>query len=134
MARPLAEEHGEDAIFADRFVQRGDQVLFGNGALLEVLFHQLVFAFGDELHQRFVARPWRRPRAGREFPRSFAAAIAAGRVGVCLHGDQIDHAVKSLRIGRWATGRERSCGPSAHVRSSISALNPPPPPALGWSI
>jgi len=39
----------EDAVFADGFVKRGDEVLFGDGALLEVLLHELVFAFGDQL-------------------------------------------------------------------------------------
>ena len=50
------EEHREDAVFADRLVQCGDQVLLGDGALLEELLHQLVFAFGDQLDQRLVTR------------------------------------------------------------------------------
>ena len=49
-----AEEDGEDAVFADGLVERGDEVLLGDGALLKVLFHQLVFAFGDELDQGLV--------------------------------------------------------------------------------
>ena len=93
------EEHGEDAVFADGFVERGDEVLFGDGALLEVLFHQLVFAFGDELDQSFVAGLGVGRERGGNFSGDFAAAVAAGRVGVGLHGDEIDDAVKALGVG-----------------------------------
>ena len=55
VGQAAGEQDREDAVFADGFVQRGDEVLFGDGALLEVLFHQLVFAFGDQLDQRFMA-------------------------------------------------------------------------------
>ena len=55
VGQAAGEEHGEDAVFADGFVERGDEVLFGDGALLEVLLHQLVFAFGDQLDQSFMA-------------------------------------------------------------------------------
>ena len=54
IGRAARKQHREDAVFADRFVQGGDQVLFGNGALGEKLLHQLVFAFGDQLHQGFM--------------------------------------------------------------------------------
>ena len=92
------KEHGEDAIFADSFVQRGDQVIFGNGALLEIFFHQLVFAFGNQLDERFVAGLGVGREGGGNLRGGFAAAIAAGRVRVSLHGDEIDHAVKALRV------------------------------------
>ena len=52
--QPAREQHREDAVFANRLVQRGDQVLLGNRALGEVLLHQLVFALGHQLHQRLV--------------------------------------------------------------------------------
>ncbi len=93
------KEHGEDAVFADGFMQRGDEVIFGDGALLEVLFHQLVFAFGDELDESFVAGLGVGGERGGNFSGDFAAAIAAGRVGVSLHGDEIDDAVKALGVG-----------------------------------
>ncbi len=67
VGQAAGEQHGEDAVFANGFVERGDEVLLGDGALLEVLFHELVFAFGDQLDERFVARPWRRRRGWREF-------------------------------------------------------------------
>ncbi len=68
VGQAAGEEHGEDAVFADGLVERGDEVLFGDGALLEVLFHQLVFAFGDQLYERLVAglgvgsQQWRESR------------------------------------------------------------------------
>ena len=40
-------EHGEDAVFANGFMESADEVLFGDGAFAEVLFHEIVFAFGD---------------------------------------------------------------------------------------
>ena len=33
-------------------MQRGDQVVFRDGAFFKILFHQLVFAFGDEQLKR----------------------------------------------------------------------------------
>ena len=93
------EQHREDAVFADGFVERGDEVVFGDGALLEELFHQLVFAFGDELDESFVAGLGVGSERGGNFSGDFAAAVAAGRVGVGLHGDEIDDAVKALRVG-----------------------------------
>ena len=36
---------------------------------------------------------------GGNFSGDFAAAIAAGRVGVSLHGDEIDDAVKAVGVG-----------------------------------
>ena len=93
------EEHREDAVFADGFVERGDEVVFGYSALFEVLLHELVFAFGDELDQRLVAGLGVGHKRGGNFRRDFAAAVAAGRIGVSLHGDEIDDAVKALRVG-----------------------------------
>src|SRR6185312_15135238 len=43
------EEDGENAVFADCFVKRGDEMVLGDGALLKEFFHQRVLAFGDEL-------------------------------------------------------------------------------------
>ena len=80
-------------------MERGDQVIFGDGAFLEVLFHQLVFAFGDELDESFVAGLGVGSERGGNFSGDFAAAIAAGRVGVGLHGDEIDDAVKAVGVG-----------------------------------
>ncbi len=93
------KEHGEDAVFANGFMERGDEVVFGDGAFLEILFHQLVFAFGDELDESFVAGLGIGSERGGNFGGDFAAAIAAGRVGVSLHGDEIDDAVKALGVG-----------------------------------
>ena len=93
------KKHGKDAVLANRLVERGDQVVFGDGALLEIFLHQLVFAFGDELDESFVARLGIGSERGRNFSgRDHTAAVAAGRVGVSLHGDEIDDAVKALRV------------------------------------
>ena len=54
VAEAAGVEDGEDAVFADGFVESGDEVLFGDGSFAEELFHELVFAFGDELDQGFV--------------------------------------------------------------------------------
>ena len=81
VGQAAGKEDGEDAVFADGFVERGDEVLFGDGALLEVLFHQLVFAFGDELDESFVAGLGIGGERGGNFAGDLAAAIAAGRVG-----------------------------------------------------
>ena len=99
----------------------------------KILFHQLVFAFGDELDEGFVAGLGVGGERGGNFGGDFAAAIAAGRVGVGLHGDEIDDAVKALRVemGNWTGTQLR---PQRSCRSSMRALRPPPPPALGWSI
>ena len=127
------KEHGEDAVFADGFMKRGDEVVFGDGAFLEVLLHQLVFAFGDELDESFVAGLGVGSERRGNFRGDFAAAIAAGRVGVGLHGDEIDYAVKALGVGDGQLDGNTVAAP-ALVRSSMRALKPPPPPALGWSI
>ena len=68
-------------------MQCGDEVVLGDGAFLKIFFHQLVFAFGDELDESFVARLGVGSERGGNFSGDFAAAIAAGRVGVSLHGD-----------------------------------------------
>ena len=66
-------------------MERGDEVIFIDGALLEVLFHQLVFALGDQLYQCLVAgfgiggqRGWNLNH--------LAAAVAAGGVAEGFHG------------------------------------------------
>ena len=92
------EQDGEDAVFANGFVERGDEVLLGDGALGEVLFHQLVFAFGDQFDQRFVGGLGRLGEAGGNFG-DLAAAVAVGRVVEGLHGDQVDDAVKTVGVG-----------------------------------
>ena len=79
-------------------MQGGDQMLFGDGALLKVLFHQLVFTFGDELDKSFVARLGVGGEGGGNFGGDFAAAVAAGCVSESLHGDEVDDAVKSVGV------------------------------------
>ncbi len=99
VAEAAAEEHGEDAVFADGLMQRGDQVLPGERAGVEVLLHQLVFAFRYELDQRLVAGLGVGGEAGGNLSGDLAAAVAAGGVIEGLHGDQIDDAAKALCAG-----------------------------------
>ena len=99
VGQAAGKEDREDAVFADGLMQRGDEVLLGDGALLEVLLHQLVFAFGDQLDQRLVAGLGVGGHAGGNFAGDLAAAIAAGGVVIGLHGDQVDHAVEALGVG-----------------------------------
>src|SRR3984957_17465966 len=76
----------------------GDEVVFRDSAFFKILLHQLVFAFGDELDESFVAGLGVGSERGGNFSGDFAAAIAAGRVGVRLPGDKMDDAVKTLRV------------------------------------
>ena len=99
VSQAAGEEHREDAVFAHGFMESGDEMLFGEGAGVEVLLHQLVLAFGDQLDQRLVAGLGVGSQAGGNLSGSLAAAVAAGGVLPGLHGDQVHHAVKSLRAG-----------------------------------
>ena len=92
------EQDGEDAVFANGFVERGDEVLLGDGAFGEVLFHELVFAFGDQFDEGFVGGLGAGDQAGGNFA-DLAAAVAIGRVVEGLHGDQVDDAVEAVGIG-----------------------------------
>ena len=91
------KQHREDAVLANRLMQRGNQMLLGNRALGEVLLHQLVFALGHQLHQRLMRALAAAVKRCRNLA-DLAAAIAAGRVVERLHRHQVDDAMKSLRI------------------------------------
>ena len=80
-------------------MQGCNEVLFGDGSLLEVLLHQLVLALGHQFDQSLVAGLGVGGEAGRNFRSNLAAAIAAGSVVVGAHGDQIDHAVETFGAG-----------------------------------
>src|SRR6185437_3724347 len=94
------EEDGEDTVFADGFMERGDEVVFGDGALFEEFLHQLVLAFGDELHQGLVGGLGLGSQVGGHFA-ALAATVSIRRVEVGSHGYKIDHPVKALGIGDW---------------------------------
>ena len=49
-----AKDDRENAVLADGHVQRGNQVFFRDGSLLEEFFHQGIVALGDHLDQLFV--------------------------------------------------------------------------------
>ena len=95
VAQPGGKQHWENPVFLDGFMQRWNQVFFSDGAFIEELFHQLVFAFGNNLHQLFVGFLGRGFQIGGNGA-FFAFAVAAHFVGVSLHGDQIDHAFQAL--------------------------------------
>ena len=54
VAQAGGKQHGENPVFLDCFVQRRYEMFFGNRSFVEKLFHQLVFAFSNNLHQFFV--------------------------------------------------------------------------------
>src|ERR1051326_3741403 len=49
IAQSGGKQHGENSVFLNSFVQRWNQMLFGDGAFIKELLHQLVFAFGYDL-------------------------------------------------------------------------------------
>jgi hypothetical protein len=98
VGQAAGKQHGEDAVFADGFVERGDEVLFSDCAFLEILFHELVFAFGYQLDESLVAGFGFR-RARREFRLRLCRGHRRRGIGKGLHGDEIDYAVKSLGVG-----------------------------------
>ncbi len=97
IAQSADVEHGEESVFADRLVERGDEVLFGDGALAEELLHQFIFAFSDDFNESFVRGLCvvlhRIGNLG-----YFAAAIAIRRVEIGLHRHQVDYSVKAMLV------------------------------------
>ena len=51
IAQPAYKEDGKYAVFADRFMQRHDQVFLWQSPFPEELFHQFVLSFSHQLHQ-----------------------------------------------------------------------------------
>src|SRR6185437_3215641 len=92
------EEDGENAVFADCFMKRRDEMVLGDGALLKEFFHQLVLAFGDELDKCFMGGLGLGGEVGGHFAAP-AASVAIRRVEVGRHGYKIDDSVEALRIG-----------------------------------
>ncbi len=97
VAEAAGVEDGEDAVFADGFVEGGDEVVFGDGAFAEELFHELVFAFGYQFDEGFVGGFGFGFEGGGDGADG-AAAVAAGLVEVGLHGDEVDDAVEALLV------------------------------------
>ncbi len=54
VGQTTGKQYREDAVVANGFVERGDEMLLGDGARIEVHFHQLVLALGHQLDQRFM--------------------------------------------------------------------------------
>src|SRR3954453_3292776 len=54
IAQSRSEEYGEDLIVADGLVQRRDQMLLRDRSRVEELFHQLIFALGNDLDEFLV--------------------------------------------------------------------------------
>src|SRR5262249_42207923 len=51
VAQAGSEQYRKNLVVANRLVQRGNQMLLGDGPLVEKFFHQLVFAFSNKLHK-----------------------------------------------------------------------------------
>ena len=105
------KQHREDAVFANGFVERGDEVLLGNGAFGEVLFHELVFAFSDQFDQGFVGGFGAGNQAGGDFV-DLASTVAVRRVEEGLHSDQVDDAVETTGIGNWKLDGDTGATPA----------------------
>ena len=91
VAETGGEQHRENFVLANGVVQRRDQVLLGNCALVEEFFHERVVAFGNHLDQLFVGL------LGGGFHvvgdlAFLALAVSAQFVGVGLHADQVHYA------------------------------------------
>ena len=85
----------EKALGDDRFAEPDDEIVYRQSALVEKFLHELVVAFGDEFHQRFMAELGFFGEGLRDFF-NLGDAIAVGRVNQGLHGDQVHHAAKTL--------------------------------------
>src|SRR3569833_322937 len=106
------KQHWEDAVFADRFVQRRDQVLLWNRSLCEELLHQLVLTFGNQLDQRFMRLFCLLRNTGRNLACDLASAIAIRRVMERLHRDEVYDTMKSARIRDGQLHRNAVASPS----------------------
>ena len=133
VSQAAGEQDWEDAVFADGLVERGDKVFLGDGALLEVLFHQFVFAFGNQLDEGLVPGLGIGCQEAGNSGRNFAMAIAAGRVAISLHGDQVDYAVEALRVDDGELDRDDFSRPEGSRRASTNCTLSAVPLALGWS-
>ena len=97
----------------------------GKRAFVEKFLHQLVVAFGDQFHQRFVRCLRFFGQIGGNFL-DFGFAVAIGRVDQRLHRDQINHAAETLSPSRWAVesaprrGRNTCCSDSS-ARSKLAS-------------
>ena len=95
LPRPEAKSTGKDLVFANGVVQAGDDVLFGDGALVEELLHQRVIAFGNQFHQPLVRGLGLLGHVGGDGA-DRRLAVAAHLVGVGLHLHQVDDAGEAL--------------------------------------
>ncbi len=89
------QQHGKDLLVANFLVQTLPQILGWKRAFLEEFLHQLVFAFGNQFHQRFMRCLRLVGHVGWNFL-DFRFAVAIGRVDQRLHRHQVDHAPETL--------------------------------------
>ena len=87
------EQHRENPIFANGFVESCDQVIFRNRSLFEELLHELVFAFGHQLDQCLMGLFCFLGKFGGKGT-FFALSVSSQGIGVRLHRDQIHDAGK----------------------------------------
>ncbi len=95
VAQARSEEHRENFVFANGIVQAGDDVLLGDGALVEELFHQRVIALGYQLDQSLVRGLGLLGHVVRDRA-DLGLAVAAHLVGVGLHLHQVDDPSEAL--------------------------------------
>src|SRR5262249_53239868 len=84
---------GHNFFLKDGFAQAGEEMLGGQRALGEKLFHETVVAFGDHFNEFLVGRFGGVGEiAGNVFDGGLAVAV--GLVNVGLHGDEVHHAAE----------------------------------------
>jgi len=91
------KQHRENPVFLDGIMQCRNKVFFGNGAFVEELRHQFIFALRNDLHQSLVCFLGGRLQFlwDRTF---FALAVSAKLIGVSLHGHKINDAFQAFLV------------------------------------
>ena len=123
-------EHRKQPVLAYRFVDRRDQVFFGDGALAEVLLHQLVLALGNQLHQRLVGGLRIRRHRVRDLSR-LAAPAAVRLVQKRRHRHQVHYAVEAVLVhNRQLHGNHLASPPLLKLLDHVL----PPYPRVGFGM
>ncbi len=90
-----SHQHGKDFFSDDGFADGGDEIVDGNGAFAEKLFHHFVVAFGDHFNKFFVGFLGVISKGSGDFFNG-RFSITAGSVEVRFHGHEINDAAESF--------------------------------------
>src|SRR5258706_3756952 len=95
IAQRGGHQHGEDFFSHNGFANGRDEIVDGDGAFAEKLFHHFVVAFGDHFNKFFVSFLSVISESGGDFFDG-RFSIAAGSVDTRFHGYKINDAAKSF--------------------------------------